>query len=618
MRSKASATTFIALPSIIPLMGTTSCASYQRCYSPAGRGGCLLSGAVGGGTPCALLLSPPPGGPAASGVQQWAQEACGQEAFRVGNAPSVTSPQRMSRLAFLLLPLLLLVAPRAQAQADAGVAAPAVVVEPGSPSAAVNHFLELVRAKRYAEAAAYLELPRGTPTQRAAQLAKRLNAVFDRRLPVDPNGMSPRAEGNPDDALPPGVDQVGTIPGPTGRAEPVLLVHRQTPEGPRWLFSAATVARVDAWYATIGDRWIYEHLPAFLLQPGPRGLLLWQWLLVVPLVMGAWLLGRLLGRATQGLLGRVAARTATRWDDVVLARISAPLTAAWGVLLVSLVVPWLDLEGPGADFAHQALKVAAFIVFFWMLMRVLDAMEEFIATSHWAQARPATRSLVPLGRRVAKVLLAAVAAVAVVDVLGYPVASLIAGLGIGGLAVALAAQKTVENLFGAFSLGVDQPFREGDFVKVEDFVGTVESIGLRSTRIRTLDRTLISVPNGKLADMRLESYAARDRLRLAADIGLAYGTTPAQMRAVLEGMEAILRAQPKLWPDVVSVKFKAFGENALLVEVMAWFKTTDWFEFEALRQEVYLQFMDLVERVGTSFAIPPRMVHLVDEPAGRR
>jgi len=150
--------------------------------------------------------------------------------------------------------------------------------------------------------------------------------------------------------------------------------------------------------------------------------------------------------------------------------------------------------------------------------------------------------------------------VAVLSELGYPVASLIAGLGIGGLALALAlaAQKTVENLFGAFSIGVDQPFQEGDFVRIEDFVGTVESVGLRSTRIRTLDRTLIIMPNGKLADMRIETFSVRDRMRLSCVIGLVYSTTETQMRQVLTGLEARLRAHPKIWAETVVVRFAAF------------------------------------------------------------
>jgi MscS family membrane protein len=153
------------------------------------------------------------------------------------------------------------------------------------------------------------------------------------------------------------------------------------------------------------------------------------------------------------------------------------------------------------------------------------------------------------------------------------VASLIAGLGIGGLALALAAQKTVENLFGAFSIGVDQPFTVGDTVKVEDFLATVERIGLRSTRFRTMDRTIVTIPNGKLADSRVESYSARDRMRLATTIGVVYGTSEAQLREVLDGFARVLREQPKLWPEGVTVLLRGLGASVARIEVAAWFQT---------------------------------------------
>ncbi|MGH7617378.1 MAG: mechanosensitive ion channel family protein, partial [Gemmatimonadaceae bacterium] len=172
------------------------------------------------------------------------------------------------------------------------------------------------------------------------------------------------------------------------------------------------------------------------------------------------------------------------------------------------------------------------------------------------------------------------------------------------------AQKTVENLFGAFSIGVDQPFREGDFVKVDDFVGTVEGIGLRSTRFRTLDRTIITLPNGRLADMRLESFTARDRLRFAAVIGLVYDTSATQMRAVLEGFERVLREHPTIWPDAIVVRFSELAASSLNIEVMAWFRTSDWGEFQRIRQDILLRFMDVVEEAGTSFAFPTTTVHL--------
>jgi MscS family membrane protein len=203
--------------------------------------------------------------------------------------------------------------------------------------------------------------------------------------------------------------------------------------------------------------------------------------------------------------------------------------------------------------------------------------------------------------------------VAILAELGYPVTSLLAGLGIGGLAVALAAQKTVENVFGAFSIGVDQPFREGDLIRVDTVLGFVEAIGLRSTRIRTLDRTLVTMPNGKLADMRVESYAPRDRLRLNFVVGLVYATTSAQMREIIAGWEGLLRAHPKIWPDVVQVRFQAFGESSLTVEVQCWFQTSDWNEFIQIREDVLLQMMEVVERAGSQMAFPTRTVHVVAE-----
>ncbi|HET8733318.1 MAG TPA: mechanosensitive ion channel family protein, partial [Anaeromyxobacteraceae bacterium] len=208
---------------------------------------------------------------------------------------------------------------------------------------------------------------------------------------------------------------------------------------------------------------------------------------------------------------------------------------------------------------------------------------------------------------------------AVLDSLGFQVASLLAGLGIGGIAVAFGAQKTVENVFGSLAIGVDQIFRVGDTVKVEDFVGTVERIGMRSTRFRTPDRTVITIPNGKLSDMRTETFAARDRIRLFTNLGLTYGTTAAQLREVVAGIEGALRSHPKVFPEGIGVRFSAFQESALNVEVMAYFQTLDWDEFSAIRTELYLRFMEIVERAGTSLAFPTRTVHLVSDerPAGR-
>ncbi len=503
----------------------------------------------------------------------------------------------------------------AQAQAKTRAEAKAAVdVAPDSPRISLQRYLELARQARFNEAARYLAIP-PHDLGRAADLARHLKAVLDRHIWFDLEQISPLSTGDTHDGLPAAQEQIGSIPRKGGATNPVILVRHKVGNDALWQFSSATVAQIDSWYDELGNQWLFDHLPPLLLKPGPKELLWWQWL-ALPLIFAlAWLLGWGLSFITRAVAGRIAKRTATQWDDVLLQRIAGPLALGWAIGATYMLLPVLDLYAPALAFLHRGLGSVFFIAFFWWLLRLTDTVGRAIILSGWAKQHPASRSLVPLGSRVAKVVVLAVAIVAVLSELGYPVASLIAGLGIGGLAVALAAQKTVENLFGAFSIGVDQPFREGDFVRIEDFVGTVETIGLRSTKIRTLDRTLVSLPNGRLSDMRLESFAARDRIRLALTVGLVYETTAAQMRTILAELERVLRAHPKIWPEAVIVRFANFGASSLDVDIMAWFETSDWGEFQLIRQDVLLQFMEVVEAAGSSFAFPTRTVHLVpDKP----
>lgn len=356
-------------------------------------------------------------------------------------------------------------------------------------------------------------------------------------------------------------------------------------------------------------------LPAPLLQQGPGGLRWWQWIALPALVVLSVAAGTILGWAARKTLGRISARTSYTWDDALLARVKSPIAALLALAVFAFTSSTLSLpEGAGATL-DRALRGATWFVAFWGGFRSVKVFFAAAAESPWAKASPTLAGLLPLGRKFSKVALVVVGAIAVADELGFQVATLLAGLGIGGIALALAAQKSFENFFGSLAIGVDQPFRVGDFVRIEDFTGTVETVGLRSTRVRTLDRTLVTIPNGKLADLRTERFSARDRIRLHANLGLLYGTTAAQMRAVLAGVEEVLRAHEKIWPETVVVRFNAFQDSSLNVEVMAWFLTTDWNEFTAIRQEVFLRFMEVVEKAGTSFAFPTRTVHLVREPA---
>ncbi len=485
-------------------------------------------------------------------------------------------------------------------------------VAPDSPRAALDQFFKLCRKGRWDDAGRFLLVPEERSAE-AGTLARRLKAVFDRHQTIDLDTLSPRPEGNEDDGLPAGVEDVGRIRG--GGGESVRVVRVTDGERQRWVFSQETVERIDDWFDRLPDRWVIERLPPALLRPGPLGLALWQWLALPVLALLAWIAGWVLGWLTRAVLGHLVKRTDVTWDDMLLAQIAGPLMAAWTLVAGRALVPLLGLSEADEGTARDVVRGGLFVVFFWALLRSVDVLRDALGQSEWSRSRPGMRSLLPLAGRVLKVVLLGMGLIGVLGLMGFPVASLIAGFGIGGIALALAAQKTGENLVAAFSIGVDQHFSEGDLVRVDDIEGVVESIGLRSTRIRTHDRTLVTLPNGRLAEMRLESLAARDRIRFVATLGLVYGTTAEQVRRIRAGLEQVLRAQPELWPDVVLVDFVRFGESSLDIEVVAWFRTTNGIEFRRIRERVLLAFMDVVEREGSDFAFPTRTVHVAGDAA---
>ncbi|MGQ0553347.1 MAG: mechanosensitive ion channel family protein [Planctomycetota bacterium] len=481
-----------------------------------------------------------------------------------------------------------------------------------SPRESLTNFLELCRAGDFATAARYLDVPEDRQAD-APALARRLKAVLDRHVWFDLEVISNEPEGQLDDDLPADTEEVGSIPGESNTAEPVRMTLHASERGSDWVFSLATVSRTDEWFARLGHTWALEYLPEPLLRPGPADLLYWQWLALPCLLVLAWLAGLMLRRLTIGLFSRLTAHTAATWDDEIVLRLAGPITLLWTAAVFRLGMPWLELYAPAQEFIQALLRGALFAVFFWSVLRSVDVAVQVMLRSQWALRSPASRALLPLGGRLVKGLILIMAAIAILDDLGFPVTGLITGLGVGGLALALAAQETVKNLFGAFSIGMDETLRVGDDVTIDGATGTVESIGLRSTRIRTLDRTLITIPNGKLVEAQVESLTARDRFRLNTTLGLVYGTTEAQMRQVVAEIEQLLRAHPKIWPDTVIVAFKGFGESSLDVDVICWFQVESLPEFRTCRQDVLLAIMGIVERSGSDFAFPTRTVHLLSE-----
>ncbi|QJR34566.1 mechanosensitive ion channel family protein [Gemmatimonas groenlandica] len=491
----------------------------------------------------------------------------------------------------------------------------ATSVSSASPRAALQSFLRLAEANDWVGAAEYLSVSTAE-RDRASQLARRLKTILDQRLAIDVRTVSGAVSGDTTDGDM-GGDRIGVITSVNGREDPVRMVRLSAPAsgGPvRWVFSQATVGFIDSWFENLGAPWLRERLPRTLMREGPFNVYYWQWIglgLAIPVVLLlAWGLGALL----RNLLGRIARHTVTEWDDLLLEHLRGPFRLWAASLAIGPLLSLLDLNTRVAGFFTSLTRGLVLISIFWGLLRIIRLAQDRVANAAWATGQGTqARTLVPLLGNFLRVTLAIIALLVALAQFGYPVGTLLAGLGIGGIAVALAAQKTVEHLFGSVSLAADNAFRVGDWVRAGASEGAVERIGLRSTSIRTVDRTVVRIPNGRLADERIETFGERDRILLRTDIDLTYGTTPEQLERIRDALEAALRAHPLIFTDVVRVNVVAFTDSAIRVNVVAWFLTTDYQEFLHIRHAMLITFMRIIADNGSSFAFPSRTIYHVQQ-----
>jgi MscS family membrane protein len=209
-----------------------------------------------------------------------------------------------------------------------------------------------------------------------------------------------------------------------------------------------------------------------------------------------------------------------------------------------------------------------------------------------------------------KTLIVIIALLIWLENLGFEVTTILAGLGIGGVAVALALQRPIENLISAITLYASQPVAVGDFCRFGDHIGTVEEIGLRATKVRTLDNTIISVPNSDFAQAQLENYSKRKMLWYHPQIRLRHETTPDQIRFILVEIRKLLYAHPKVLPDPARIRFQEFGPFSFNLEIFAYIDVTDYGVFLEVAEDLNLRIMDIVQNAGTSFALPSQTLHM--------
>lgn len=481
----------------------------------------------------------------------------------------------------------------------------------GTPRGAIHGFLTATAARDYGRATAYLDLSR-FPTAEAAKrgptLARHLRVVLDQILPLDPAEFSDEPDGLLHDGQPPNREVVGRVE--TKKGGVTLFLDRVPGEDgvPIWKVAAGTAARIPGLYAEFGHGPVGEFLPPMFVEVRLLEIALWQWIALLCLMPASLLLARILVGWALWLIRGLATRARFPLALRIAQGVAAPTRLLIAVALFHVTRRALSL----ALAVHPAFatveEIVAVVAVTWLLLSIV-AVGGGSVRDDWQGQHEAKIAVADLAQRALTLLVALLGFFALLEVLGVHVTALIAGLGVGGIALALAAQKTVEHLFGGASLVADQPVQVGDFCRFGNQIGTVELIGLRSTRVRTLARTIVSIPNGEFASMQIENFAKRDRIWLQTTVRLRYDTTSDQVRHVLVRVRELLCAHPMIHPDPARVRLVDLGPYALELEIFAYVRTRDYNEFLAVREDIYLRIMDIVAESATGFALPSQTIY---------
>jgi MscS family membrane protein len=527
--------------------------------------------------------------------------------------------RHLGSLAACALGATLLAAPlRAQIPGLAPTPTPAAGEAPGDPyrrETPYGAFMGFMRAgakENWPAAAEYLQWPKGSKTSKE-EIARELKAVLDERFTGDLEKLSRTPLSSVDDGLGPDYERAGTV---DRREEPfdVLLVRTRPAEGPAiWLVASQTLREIPAAFADLSVPELDRIMPPPLRRQVAGSFRLWQVLAFLLLLPAAWLLARLLVYGAARLVDRTASRRPgfARFRDG-LASFRAPLALLVAIPVHAFFVDRIGLPLLGRYAYARGVRLALVFAVGWLLVQLVGFLTSRATMRLLASGQAATSSLT-IGRRVLEGLVVVGTLVAALGVLGVNLTATLAGLGIGGIAVAFAAQKSLENLFGGVVVLTDKILRVGDVVKVGTVQGEVEDVTLYATRIRTFERTVVSIPNGTMMTSQIENFSRRDKFLFRHTFGLRFETSAEEMNAALAGCRARLASDPRVEPATARVRFLKVNAYTLDVEVYAYVLAPDWATFLGVQEELLLTLMAAVEEAGSGFAFPTQTTYLASE-----
>ncbi|HEY5911098.1 MAG TPA: mechanosensitive ion channel family protein [Verrucomicrobiae bacterium] len=494
--------------------------------------------------------------------------------------------------------------------ASQNVPVPDDPLERGTPRSSVEKFFGSAQEGDFVRAARYLDLSRVAEDKRGTEgprLARELWIVLERKARIDFSSLSANPLGESNDGLPPNRERLAQLEWAGGLVD-VSLERVREPNGLEvWKVSSHTVGQVPKWYAKFRIGWaervFSEQTINSLLRTHVLGLSLFTWMELVWSVC-VW-----------AVLVFIALKLAKRAVRLIPPGVTANLVSALYVpLIVILITVAMRNAVPRQSIPEELAgllrgRTILVVVAVWMFFRLVDFCGERARTRLLERDGDSGFHLVDLLRRVAKVALVVIGLIVWLDNLGFKVSTIVASLGIIGLAVGLASQKFIEDLIAAMTLHATGVVKRNEAIRFGDKRGVVEDIGLRMIKIRSGERTVVTMPNALFAAMQIENFGRRDKIPFQPRLGLRYETTPDQLRFVLIELRKLLIAHPKVINESARVRFVGFGPCSLEVDLSCFVRETNSSEYLAIAEDLNLRIMDIIARAGTGFALPSQTIY---------
>ncbi len=491
-----------------------------------------------------------------------------------------------------------------------------------NPRSMVRGYLETIAEQDYEKAAKFLNLNSVPQAKREVEgpvIAQKLQNLLDQSGWIRAiNLISDVPEGEAKDDLPPHVERIGGIRTFQSNV-PILAEHIPAKNGQPayWVISADTIANISRLTEEAKQSLINQYLPGKLIKNQWDGVPVGHWLAVAVTAIGAYLLVWVVTTSISKLYWkwRNRNRESEETNEEIFYAFLWPLQLLAAIPIVFGVVSYIGVSLLARQALVQFTQIVGWVAAAWIIWGLIDVVTSAMRRSLVRRGQYSVISAVVFMRRALKFALILIVVITSLDSLGFQVTTWLAALGIGGLALALGAQKTVENFVGSLTLIADRPVSIGDTCRFGSVLGKVEDIGMRSTRIRTDSRTVITVPNGDFATMQIENISRRDNHVLKNIIGVRYETTPDQMRFLLLKLRAMFAAHPRVKKNSGKARLIAMNASSLDIDVEAGLVARTADEAGEVREDLFLRIMDVVHDSGTDFAFPSQTLYMARDNA---